>query len=251
LKRYLKKEHFTLVFEEAKINEMLTIMKKEAHIREMGRRLEIDEEQERNMINYMKYKKSHERDRDSSIGRFKGKKSLFRQAKKANIIGEKIHYVKSPRNFKEGPNRNPAQKNELRREIELLSRNKNVLPNGKLKFGPTQIPENVKNGKDFSIKNYLPPKEFSHMISMAKANISQRKSDRATKATKTRQHKRRRDNKQRRTNVMIEPDRCNYVNGHVEGSLGVHSVEHVEGSLGVYTIADTNDPDSFRINLYI
>ena len=111
-----------------------------------------------------------------------------------------------PQNFKRGSKMQDA----IQKEIQFLSKGKNVNSSGDLIVPVHRIPEHVKRNKYFNPKNYILPEKYSALRKMAETNVARRFEERHKKASNTRKYRRKVENKQRRTNIMIEPRRDHY-----------------------------------------
>ena len=105
------------------------------------------------------------------------------------------------------PDKTDRKSAAIQRELEFLCRNRNLGSDGKLIVPVNKIPERVRHSKNFNPKNYLQPEKYSSVRKMAEANVAKRWEERHKKASNTRKYRRKVENKQRRTNILIEPYR--------------------------------------------
>jgi len=179
LKELLFKEHYDIVFETGEINKMLEIMNKE-HIKYHKAKKLAMEGLTLNYINTDPREKLFGKDFSGSSKSKRedfGKKSFSKPLNSRNsnhLSGDKLS------------RRDAAIKKEV--DFLIRSRSKNY---------------RNRDGK----REYLNAKEFAEVRKMAEHNVQKRFEEQHKKAANTRKYKRKVENKQRRTNVLIEPRR--------------------------------------------
>ena len=180
LKHLLFKDHFKTVFETGEINKLISIMGKERikyhkarKLASEGLSLNFIEDHQYNKSQYSQ--KNHQNSRKNSSYKSKNKQSRYEV--------------------------------RVQKEFEFLARNKNVKPGGGLIVPEDKIPEKVKRLPNFNPRNYLAHKDYIAVRKMAISNVEKRSQESHKKAANTRKYKRKCENKNRRENVLIEPNR--------------------------------------------
>ena len=188
LRHLLFKEHFETIFEKGEINKMIALMDREK----------------------IKYHKAKKLAREGlSLNYIDVNSSVSVSPVYSNNFPRNNGYKSDRQNRQKfhKPDKTDRKSAAIQREFEFLCRGRNLGSNGKLIVPMNKIPDRVRHSKNFNPKNYVQPEKYSSVRKMAEANVTKRWEERHKKASNTRKYRRKVENKQRRTNILIEPYR--------------------------------------------
>ena len=206
LKNILFNEHYDIIFVTGEVNKLLQIMKKEK-LKSFKARALAKDGLSLNFISDVQNKPSGSRPRH--------KPSLWAPKPYRPMQDNNTH--RSVKSF-QNPIKNISKlETQIRQEHQFLVQNRNVGPDGKLIIPLDRIPHGLKTRPGFDARNYVSKETYRQVMEMAKANVSRRKEQNNKKSKNQRRYRRMAENKHRRNNTLVEPQRryvneVNYIN---------------------------------------
>ena len=204
LKNILFKDHYDLVFVTGEVNKMLEVMDREKLKSHKAKQLAA----EGLSLNYIQHKPNFNQHQKPKELNFKRNQNFTHKPK---VVGARFtrNHGSNNRN-RDSKNSSNRREDAVRKESTFLVKNKNVNSSGKLIIPLDEIPGHLKNNPQFNPRDYVPKQRYREIIKMAESNVKRRNAAQHKKAANTRKYRRKVDNKNRRTNILIEPRR--YVN---------------------------------------
>ena len=202
LKNILFNEHYDKIFVTGEVNKLLLIMRSEMLKAYKAKALA----KEGLSLNYISESSNRQPRRPKERSSTWSSQQSGRPVYSKNSANNRYH-----QNSKK-PEKKPSKLgSEIKEELQFLLRNKNVGPGGRLIVPTDKIPDFIRKAPGFDARNYVSKDGYAQVRKMAEANVKRKHENKKKKTKNTRRYRRVTENKYRRNNTLIEPQR-RYIN---------------------------------------